>query len=290
MMRSWAKTGTAAAAFSSPKPPPAAAELEDKWEVRPSGLLVQKRHSVSEGLPAIRVKVKHAGVHHEIYISPQATFAEEDGVGADGLHPEDQKLVFKHRERDSKSFLDICGVKDRSKIVLLEDPSAQARRLLQLRRTANLHKAARSVSRIGLDVDKLASEVLDRCLLWTALRGKAEGRGGRRDPSDGDAHERAHQVGRRPRRRRRQGAEANAVELISSKVERVQKYVATLDAIKNKNEQIDLTPNWEQFDLLSSMPSTSSAASTATASAAAPFRGLIGSSSEIGGERNIPPT
>lgn len=79
-----------------------------------------------------------------------------------GLHPEDQKLVFKHRERDSKSFLDICGVKDRSKIVLLEDPSAQARRLLQLRRTANLHKAARSVSRIGLDVDKLASEVLDR--------------------------------------------------------------------------------------------------------------------------------
>ena len=52
-----------------------------------------------------------------------------------GLHPEDQKLVYKDKERDSKAFLDMAGVKDRSKMVLLEDPAAQAKRLLEQRRT-----------------------------------------------------------------------------------------------------------------------------------------------------------
>ncbi len=65
-------------------------------------------------------------------------------------------------------------------------------------------------------------------------------------------------------------------------VKRVQKYVETLDAIKLKNaapkwnhdQQINEAPppvraaaaaptHWEQFDLLSSMPSTSSAATAA---------------------------
>lgn len=76
-----------------------------------------------------------------------------------GLHPDDQKLVFKDKERDSKAFLDLCGVKDRSKIALLEDPTAQAKRLLELRRTDKMERAAKSISRISLDVDKLASKV-----------------------------------------------------------------------------------------------------------------------------------
>lgn len=76
-----------------------------------------------------------------------------------GLHPEDQKLVFKDKERDSKAFLDISGVKDRSKMVLLEDPTAQAKRLLEQRRTDKLEKAAKSISRISLDVNKLVTKV-----------------------------------------------------------------------------------------------------------------------------------
>jgi hypothetical protein len=76
-----------------------------------------------------------------------------------GLHPEDQKLVFKDKERDSKAFLDISGVKDRSKMVLLEDPTAKAKRLLEQRRTDKLEKAAKLISRISIDVDKLSSKV-----------------------------------------------------------------------------------------------------------------------------------
>ena len=80
-----------------------------------------------------------------------------------GLHPDDQKVLYKDKERDSKAFLDMAGVKDRSKMVLLEDPAAQAKRLLEQRRTDKAERAAKSISRISFDVDKLATKVrIDR--------------------------------------------------------------------------------------------------------------------------------
>jgi hypothetical protein len=72
-----------------------------------------------------------------------------------GLHPEDQNLVYKDKEWDSKAFLDMADVKDRSKMVLLEDPAAQAKRLLEQRHADKAERAAKSISRISLDVDKL---------------------------------------------------------------------------------------------------------------------------------------
>jgi len=64
-----------------------------------------------------------------------------------GLHPEDQKLVYKDKERGSKAFLDMAGVKDRSKMMLLEDPAAQAKRLLEQRRTDKADPAGDGVPR-----------------------------------------------------------------------------------------------------------------------------------------------
>lgn len=54
---------------------------EEVWEVRPGGMLVQKRTPDSDApagapVPAIRVKVKYAGVYHEVYISSQASFGK----------------------------------------------------------------------------------------------------------------------------------------------------------------------------------------------------------------------
>ena len=39
-----------------------------------------------------------------------------------GLDPQDQKLILKGKERDGKDFLDLAGVKENSKMVLMEDP------------------------------------------------------------------------------------------------------------------------------------------------------------------------
>jgi hypothetical protein len=76
-----------------------------------------------------------------------------------GLHPDDQKVLYKDRERDSKEFLNMVGVRDRSKMTMVEDPEAQARRLMEERRNAKAQKTAKAVSRISLDVNKLVSKV-----------------------------------------------------------------------------------------------------------------------------------
>ncbi|KAL9271080.1 BAG family molecular chaperone regulator 1-like protein [Drosera capensis] len=134
------------------------------WEMRPCGMLVQKRldsdlNSVPS--PTIRVRVKHGAVYHEISISSQATFGElkKKLQAATGLHHQDQKLFFKDKERDSKAYLDVVGVKDKSKIVLVEDSISQDKRFLEMRKNAKMEKAAKSISDISLEVDRLASQV-----------------------------------------------------------------------------------------------------------------------------------
>jgi len=80
--------------------------------------------------------------------------------GPTGLHHEDQKLYYKDKERDSKLFLDMVGVKDKSKLVLVEDPISQEKRYLEMRKTVKLEKAAKSISQISLEVDRLSAQVL----------------------------------------------------------------------------------------------------------------------------------
>lgn len=79
--------------------------------------------------------------------------------GPTGLHHQDQKLVFKDKERDTNAYLDTVGVKDKSKLVLLEDPISQEKRYLEMRKNAKMERAAKSISEISLDVDRLAGQV-----------------------------------------------------------------------------------------------------------------------------------
>ena len=76
-----------------------------------------------------------------------------------GLHPQEQKIVYKERERESGAYLDACGVRDRSKLAMVVDPTAHARRVLDLRRAASLEKAARAVKDVSAYVDQLATQV-----------------------------------------------------------------------------------------------------------------------------------
>ncbi|KAF8379423.1 hypothetical protein HHK36_028858 [Tetracentron sinense] len=138
---------------------------EVEWELRPGGMLVQKRDAESDRSsvpsPTIKVRVKYGSSYHEIPISSQATFGDLKKLLAapTGLHHQDQMLLFKDKERDSNSYLDIVGVKDRSKIVLVGDPTSQERRFLEMRKNAKMEKASKSISEISLEVDKLAGQV-----------------------------------------------------------------------------------------------------------------------------------
>ncbi|XP_031097437.1 BAG family molecular chaperone regulator 1-like [Ipomoea triloba] len=137
------------------------------WEVRPGGMLVQKRSSdcnqSSVTIPTIKVKVKYGSSYHEAKISSQASFGELKKVlaGATGLHPEEQKLMYKERERDSRAFLDVAGVKDGSKLVLMEDEVSRERRYLESQKTAKMEAASREIKAVRLGIDKLAKQVAD---------------------------------------------------------------------------------------------------------------------------------
>ncbi|CAL0303415.1 unnamed protein product [Lupinus luteus] len=137
-----------------------------EWEMRPGGMLVQTRTADSDRNsvpppPTIRVKVKYGSIYHEVNINSQATFGELKKMlsGPTGLHHEDQQLFYKDKERYSKAFLDIVGVKDKSKIVLKEDPISKEKRYLEMRKNAKMEKAAKSISQISLEVDRLAGRV-----------------------------------------------------------------------------------------------------------------------------------
>ncbi|KAI3471100.1 hypothetical protein Pfo_027763 [Paulownia fortunei] len=137
---------------------------EKEWELRPGGMLVQKRtdaEQTSVPPPSIRLRVKYGSIYHEIRISSQATFGELKKMlsGPTGLHHQDQKLFYKDKERDSNAFLDTAGVKDKSKIVLQEDPISQEKRYLEMRKNAKMEKAAKTLSEISLEVDNLAGKV-----------------------------------------------------------------------------------------------------------------------------------
>ncbi|XP_059661706.1 BAG family molecular chaperone regulator 1-like [Cornus florida] len=136
-----------------------------EWEIRPGGMLVQKRNldptQTSIPIPTIKVRVKYESSYHEVNISPQANFGElKKMVGSrTGLHPNDQKLMYKGKERDSRSYLDVVGVKDGSKIVVIEDVVSRERRLLELQRNAKMDEVSKAISQVGIEVDKLAKQV-----------------------------------------------------------------------------------------------------------------------------------
>lgn len=235
MMRAKGKATFLDAMKETVSPAAAAAKealKEDEWEVRPGGMLVQKRGPDSDApagapVPTVRLKVKFNGVSHEIYINSQASFGELKKMMSDktGLHHEDQKVLYKSKEMDSKAFLDMSGVKDRSKLLLLEDPDAQAKRLIEQRRSDKAQRAAKSISRISLDVDKLATKV---SALQTIV-----GKGGKVVEADVVALTEALMTELVKLDAIAADGEVKVQRRMQEK--RVQKYVEALDAIRVKN-------------------------------------------------------
>ncbi|KAK8981536.1 hypothetical protein V6N11_027949 [Hibiscus sabdariffa] len=198
------------------------------WELRPGGMLVQKdsgRNSIPP--PTIRVRVKYRSIYHEINISSQATFGELKKMltGPTGLHHQDQKLLFKDKERDSNAFLDMAGVKDKSKLVLVEDPISQEKRLLEMRKNAKMEKASKSISEISLDVDSLASQV---STLETIIS-----KGGK--VAEKDVISLIEQLMNQLLKLDGIMADGDVKLQRKMQVRRVQKYVETLDMLKIKN-------------------------------------------------------
>ncbi|CAH8358057.1 unnamed protein product [Eruca vesicaria subsp. sativa] len=106
-----------------------------KWEMRPGGMLVQKRSedSITEDLISLKVStVSH--LSYEISIDANSTFGELKMVIAivSGIEPIEQRLLFKGKEREDREYLYMNGVGDGDKVFLLQDPAFKELKLLRL--------------------------------------------------------------------------------------------------------------------------------------------------------------
>ncbi|CAN0925121.1 BAG family molecular chaperone regulator 2, partial [Linum grandiflorum] len=109
---------------------------EIKWEVRPGGMLVQKRQnsdsssSTSTG-ELITLRVSTVSHLHHISIEATSTFAELKMMLAlmINLEPKEQRVLFKGKEREDCEYLHMVGVRDKDKVLLLEDPAIKDKKL-----------------------------------------------------------------------------------------------------------------------------------------------------------------
>ncbi|KAK1290198.1 BAG family molecular chaperone regulator 2 [Acorus calamus] len=119
-----------------------------QWELRPGGMLVQKREggSTTEGL--IKVKVKTGSQLHDISIGATSTFGEMKVVLAmvTGLEPREQRVLFRGKEREDYEHLHMVGLKDMDKVLLLEDPAIKERKLHELARDQAMQSTLHTIS------------------------------------------------------------------------------------------------------------------------------------------------
>ncbi|KAL5097016.1 hypothetical protein RYX36_001343 [Vicia faba] len=137
-------------------------EEKSEWEMRPGGMLVQKRIGKPEAPVAnLRLRIAYGALRHDIYVSSTATFGEVKKLMSDetGLKVEEQRLIYRGKERENGEYLDVCGVKDKSKLVLIQDASSIERRFIQMRINAKIQTANRAINNVCLELDQLEEQV-----------------------------------------------------------------------------------------------------------------------------------
>ncbi|CAN1153721.1 BAG family molecular chaperone regulator 2 [Linum perenne] len=109
---------------------------EINWEVRPGGMLVQKRqnvddHSTTSTGELITLRVSTVSQFHDITIEATSTFGELKMVLAlvTNLEPKEQRVLFKGKEREDSEYLHMVGVRDKDKVLLLQDPAIKDMKL-----------------------------------------------------------------------------------------------------------------------------------------------------------------
>lgn len=77
-----------------------------------------------------------------------------------GLEPKEQRLLFTGKEKEDEECLHMVGVKDMSKVILLQDPASKEKRLEEMQRSEDILKACEAISSVKTEVDKLHQKVV----------------------------------------------------------------------------------------------------------------------------------
>ncbi|XP_027335819.1 BAG family molecular chaperone regulator 4-like [Abrus precatorius] len=212
--------------------------------------------------PMIKINVSYGSSHHELHLPAQSTFGDVKKLLVDktGLEPEEQRLFFRGIEKDDKEHLHLEGVKDKSKILLLEGTASKERKLEETRKQNEMFKASEAIAGVRAEVDKLSNRV-------TALEVAING--------GNKASEKEFLVLTEllmSQLLKLDGIEAEGEAKLQRKAEvrRVQNLVDTLDSLKarnsnpfsNSSNSVTVTTQWETFD--SGMESSDAPSSTSS--------------------------
>lgn len=235
-----------------------------EWEMRPGGMLVQKRDpnadSALKAPPNVKLRITYGSIRLEVSINLETTFGELKKLLAieTGLQPHEQRLIFRGKERDSSDFLDITGVKDKSKIVLIEDPSSKEKKYIEMKRNAKMEVTCKAIAEISGEVDKLGEQV-------SSLEELVNGR---KKVAETDIVTLTELLMRLLIKLDDITADGDAKLQRRLQVRRVQKFIETLDALKVRNAMpkslldnpVVMTTKWETFEPVAPTSTSSSMA------------------------------
>ncbi|CAB4284826.1 unnamed protein product [Prunus armeniaca] len=262
-----------------PKVPVPVQNEEIDWEMRPGGMLVQRREdgddasaasaSASSRGPMIKIDVVHGPAHqaqYELFVPAHSTFGDVKIHLAQktGLEPSAQKLFFRGKEKEDEEQLHIAGVKDNSKVLLMEDRKPEEKKVEELKesnagevgdnsnadeigvKSSDMSKAFQAIAEVRAEVDKLADRV---AALEVAV-------GGGTKVSDKEFAISTELLMRQLLKLDGIKADGEAKMQRKAEVRRVQHFVDALDTLKvrnnnpfnNSSNAASVTTKWETFD------------------------------------------
>ncbi|KAJ8898929.1 hypothetical protein K2173_008423 [Erythroxylum novogranatense] len=252
---------------------------EANWdcEVRSGGMCVQRRDAddhLDQSGPLIKVSVSHGASPHEVHVPPHSTFGYMKKVieQKTGLEPNRQKILFRGQEKEDVDYLNEAGVKDNSKVLVLED-TAKEPKLEQLKEcnetskaglkenaetwnkeqkeagikeSEEMLKALQAIDVVRAEVDKLAERV---AALEVAVNGGTK-------IAEDEFVVSAELLMRQMLKLDTIEAEGEARIQRKAEVRRIQKFHEVLDNLKVKNSKphnksesnVTVTTEWETFD------------------------------------------
>ncbi|KAK9193566.1 hypothetical protein WN944_004263 [Citrus x changshan-huyou] len=240
------------------------------WEMRPGGMLVQRRdddnHDHQDGAaasasggPVIRINVARGPSQYEVHVPARSTFGDLKKAISEktGLDPQEQKVLFRGKEKEDNEHLDVSGVKDKSKVLLLEELTNKEKKPEEVKDSPEkkheyakdseeMRKALQAIAGVREEVDKLSERVAS---LEVAVNG------GTKVPSE-ELDTSAELLMKELLKLDGIEAEGEAKVQRKTEVRRVQKFHETLDNLKAINSNpfcdssnaIKVVTQWETFD------------------------------------------
>ncbi|KAK4418920.1 BAG family molecular chaperone regulator 4 [Sesamum alatum] len=216
------------------------------------------------GPATINVKVSHGLNQYEVAVPSNSSFGDMKSaiVQKIGLKPEMHKLLFRGKEKEDDEDLQTAGVKDNSKVLLMENTTCRENSAEEVKQTSVISRGGAAVAAIREEVDKLSEQV-------SALQAVVDS-GTKVD--DKDIVYLTEMLMRQLLKL--DGIEAEGEGKVQRKMEvrRVQSFVETMDILKSRNSKpsSSVTTQWETFEpgcgsmSTMPMPSTSPIRTTST--------------------------